>query len=208
MSTTLPRSNRAAASSCSAPRRRSRPAPVRSIQFGRSALPVCVAEWEVNCLDTCRTVGLCVNWPKLVDAFRAPALRYVVSNTSAAGLAYVPEPVAHGICPRTLAAKVAALLYQRFVAVHADPEQGLVFLPCEPVAGNGEALRRAVLEHAQNWALPGTFAGWVQAANTFASTRIEPREGAAPLWVIDAERPLLQDLPLAGVELVCRGAAA
>lgn len=171
---------------------------------------------------TRRAVNPYEQWSELVRAFRGRDVRFVVSNTTEAGIAYVPEASAHGICPESFPAKIAALLYERYVAVHGDPKKGLVFLPCELIDRNGDNLRKIVLEHARNWALPGGFATWVRDANYFLNTlvdRIVPGYPSAEaeqlrtelgyedklivaaeyfhLWVIEGPKHLADELPLA-----------
>ncbi len=169
-----------------------------------------------------RAVNPYEQWSELVAAFRGPHLRFVVSNTTEAGISYVPEPIAHGVCPESFPAKVAALLYERYVAVRGDVRKGLIFLPCELIDRNGDNLRRIVLEHAQNWALPAGFGTWVKEANYFLNTLVDrivpgyPRAEADQLrqelgyddklivaaeyfhlWVIEGPRHLADELPFA-----------
>jgi tagaturonate reductase len=196
---------------------------MRGVQNGK------VVEARRIITATRRAVNPYEQWAELQAAFRSPDLRFVVSNTTEAGITYVPEAFAHGICPESFPAKVAALLYERYVAVHGDRKKGLVFLPCELIDRNGDNLRRTVLEHAQNWALPGAFAAWVTEANYFLNTLVDrivpgyPRAEAAKLqaelgyddklivaaeyfhlWVIEGPQHLSEELPFtkAGLNVV------
>jgi tagaturonate reductase len=47
-------------------------------------------------------------WDQLVAAFRGPDLRFILSNTTEAGIAYVAEARVPGVCPESFPAKVAA----------------------------------------------------------------------------------------------------
>ncbi len=178
---------------------------------------------------TRRAVNPYEQWSELVAAFRGPHVRFVVSNTTEAGIAYVPEPFSNGVCPESFPAKVTALLYERYAAVHGDARKGLVFLPCELIDRNGDNLRKTVLEHAQNWALPGAFIQWVTGANFFLNTLVDrivpgyPRAEAETLrselgyddklivaaeyfhlWVIEGPKHLADELPFtkAGLNVV------
>lgn len=109
-------------------------------------------------------------WSDVAAEFRRSGLRRVqLEGAAKANLGYVPEAFSFGICPETFPAKVAALLFERYVAMHGDPKRGIVLQPdCEcAMSGLGDHLRVTVLEHAQNWALPGAFAIWIRAANRF-----------------------------------------
>ena len=65
-----------------------------------------------------------------------PSLRFVVSNTTEAGIQYVKGA-------DTFPAKVLRLLKAR----HAAGLPGLVFIPCELIEHNGDNLRACVLRH-------------------------------------------------------------
>lgn len=196
---------------------------MRGVQNGK------VVEARRIITATRRAVNPYEQWADLVTAFRGPHVRFVVSNTTEAGISYVPEPFSHGVCPESFPAKVAALLYERYVAVNGDRSKGLVFLPCELIDRNGDNLRRIVLEHAQNWALPGGFMAWVKEANYFLNTLVDRIVPGFPraeieklraelgyddklivaaeyfhLWVIEGPKHLAEELPFtqAGLNVV------
>jgi len=112
-------------------------------------------------------------WDKLARCFRSPALRFVISNTTEAGIAFASEPHRPGQCPESFPAKVTALLFERFQAVEGGPAKGLVFLPCELIERNGDALRRCVLQYAEAWGLSRDFANWVNGSNHFLNTLVD-----------------------------------
>ena len=66
----------------------------------------------VSCVKD--TLNPYAQWEELLDVVRDPALRFVVSNTTEAGIAYVEEAYAEGACPANFPAKVTALLLARF----------------------------------------------------------------------------------------------
>jgi tagaturonate reductase len=161
-------------------------------------------------------------WDQLVAAFRGPDLRFILSNTTEAGIAYVAEARVPGVCPESFPAKVAALLFERFQATEGRAESGLVFLPCELIEANGTALRRAVFQHAVAWELPAAFVTWVEKSNYFLNTLVDrivpgyPKAESAALnaqlgledkltvaaesfhlWVIEGPEHLAAELPFA-----------
>lgn len=162
------------------------------------------------------------SWKELVATFESSDLRFVLSNTTEAGIAYSAEPFNPAVCPESFPAKVASLLYARFKAVRGHPERGLVFVPCELIEKNGTNLRECVLKHVQAWGLPAEFAKWVSEANVFLNTLVDrivpgyPKAEAAEiakkvgyqdnlvvasehfhLWVIEGPRELEAELPFA-----------
>lgn len=162
------------------------------------------------------------SWTEVVRAFCQPSIRFVVSNTTEAGIAFVKEPHRPGHCPETFPAKVTALLHARFQAHGGDPASGLIFLPCELIDRNGATLREMVLRHLEQWGLGNDFAEWVTGCNHFLNTLVDrivsgyPRDEAPQLaselgyddalmvdaecfyfWVIEGPALLAAELPLA-----------
>ncbi len=196
---------------------------LRGIQDGR---PV-----ERRQLITAISRGLnpYADWQGFLACARNPTLRFLVSNTTEAGIAYAPEPRPDGGSPATFPAKVAALLWERFRAFAGAPEAGLIVLPCELIDRNGDTLKRIVLQHAEAWGAGPGFAAWVHGANHFLNTLVDrivpgyPREEIAALtaslgyedrllvagelfhlWVIEGDRRLAEELPFqkAGLDVV------
>jgi len=160
---------------------------------------------------------------------RDPKTRFVISNTTEAGIVYSEQPRSPDEWPRSFPAQVAALLFERFQALGGQPEAGLVFLPCELIEANGATLREIVLRHARDWALPPEFSDWVTQHNDFLNTlvdRIVPGYPATEaeslfaefgyndallvaaepfhLWVIEGPEHLANEFPLhkAGLNVV------
>ncbi len=102
-----------------------------------------------------------------------PALRFVVSNTTEAGIAYRAEDQLTDEPALGFPAKVAQLLYRRYIKFGADPAKGLIFLPCELIERNGQTLKRIALRHAADWGLGDAFAKWVDEACVFADTLVD-----------------------------------
>ena len=159
-------------------------------------------------------------WAELQASFQRPETRFVISNTTEAGIVYAAEAYDPARCPESFPAKVASLLYARFQAFGAQAHRGLVFLPCELIDRNGSKLREAVLQHLAAWNLPADFAAWVRSACIFCNTLVDrivpgfPRDEAARLagelgyedrllvaaehfhlWVIEGPAHLAQELP-------------
>ncbi len=168
-------------------------------------------------------------WQAMLAVAQDPTLRFVISNTTEAGIAYVPEDLVDGRCPESFPAKVTALLLARYRALGAGAQSGLVFLPCELIEANGSKLQKFVLQYAQEWKLPADFVAWVKSHNVFCNTlvdRIVPGFPAAEaealyaklgyedtllvaaepflLWVIEGPAEIADEFPLhkAGLDVV------
>jgi len=100
-------------------------------------------------------------------------LRFVVSNTTEAGIAVNETDRYADAPPATFPAKLAQLLFARYLAFEGAHDKGLVLLPCELIDDNGAALRDAVLHYARLWQLPAGFAAWIGTACTFCNTLVD-----------------------------------
>ena len=88
---------------------------------------------EIEAISSVKGVDLAANLEKYATL---PSLRFVVSNTTEAGIQYVKGE-------NTFPAKVLRLLKAR----HAAGLPGLVFIPCELIEHNGDNLKKCVLQH-------------------------------------------------------------
>jgi len=102
-----------------------------------------------------------------------PDLRFVVSNTTEAGIAVNDSDRIEDAPPGAFPAKLAQLLFKRYQAFDGARDKGLVLLPCELIDRNGPALQAAVLHFAGLWSLEEGFARWVEEACTFCSTLVD-----------------------------------
>jgi tagaturonate reductase len=175
------------------------------------------------------TLNPYTQWQAVQAVAQDPALRFVVSNTTEAGIAYVEEALVDGQCPANFPAKLTALLLARYKAFGGSAESGLVFLPAELIEANGTKLKSHVLHFAKDWQLPAEFLAWVETHNVFCNTlvdRIVPgfpgaeaealyadlgykdplMVAAEPflLWVIEGPAHIADELPLhkAGLDVV------
>jgi tagaturonate reductase len=103
----------------------------------------------------------------------APELRFVVSNTTEAGIVDIDEPYDPAACPVNFPAKIAWLLKARFDALGAAAAPGLVVLPCELIEANGATLARLTLAAATRWGLPPAFLDWVGKSCCFLDTLVD-----------------------------------
>jgi tagaturonate reductase len=175
-------------------------------------------------------VSRCVDPYADFDAYIAcaanPDLRYVVSNTTEAGIKTDPADALDARpCP-SFPGKLTQLLYARFQHFSGAADRGLVMLPCELIERNGDALARTVAETARKWNLPDAFLAWVDAACLFTNTLVDrivtgyPKDEVAELsaqlgyeddllvtgeifhsWVIESKRPLDAELPFVAAGL-------
>ena len=148
-------------------------------------------------------------------------LRYIVSNTTEAGIVYDESDKLEMNPPKSFPAKLAKFLYERYQYFNGAMDKGLVMLPVELIDDNGIHLKECVLKQADNWNLEDGFKKWVNEACIFTSTLVDriitgyPREEDAKLWeewgyrdelivtgepfalwVIESEKDIREEFPL------------
>ena len=112
-------------------------------------------------------------WDEVLALARDPAIVTVVSNTTDAGIAYVPT-VAYDDAPQvSFPGKMTRLLHERWKHFGGAAEAGWQMIACELIDHNGDELRRLVLRHADDWGLEAGFVTWLETANTFYNTLVD-----------------------------------
>ena len=151
-----------------------------------------------------RTIDMFTNFDEYMDAISNPHLRYIVSNTTEAGIVYVEtdkpkcdvkEP------PISFPAKITALLFRRYEVFEGAADKGFIFIPCELIDNNGTKLKETVLQHASDWELPQDFVDWVQTYNHFTNTLVDRIVTGYPkdeVEKLDAELGYHDDLLVTG----------
>ena len=150
-----------------------------------------------------------------------PDFRFVVSNTTEAGIVFSSEDKITDAPPKTFPAKLTRLLMRRFELGLS----GFVFLPCELIDRNGDNLKRCVLEYAKLWELGAEFEKWINEENVFTNTLVDRINTGYPkgeeldlgyednmvntseyfhLWVIETEYDIESELPFskAGLNVI------
>jgi tagaturonate reductase len=122
-------------------------------------------------------ISRCINPYDTFEAFlktaENPGLRFVISNTTEAGIAFDASDKSADMLAESFPGKVTQLLWHRYRFFQGDEKSGLIFLPCELIEKNGEALKSAILQFAAHWSLPKAFAEWITTANTFCNTLVD-----------------------------------
>lgn len=98
-----------------------------------------------------------------------PDFRFIISNTTEAGIAYVPDNRLEDKPAKAFPAKLTQLLYERFKA----GLNGFIILACELIDNNGEALKKCVLKYAKQWQLGENFRNWINSENKFCNTLVD-----------------------------------
>lgn len=113
------------------------------------------------------------DYPHYLDYAKSEELRFIISNTTEAGIVLDPKDTNFDQCPNSFPGKLLALLYKRFKHFEGDVSKGLILLPCELIDHNGSELKRVINELAQLSHLEDGFMTWLNEANTFCDTLVD-----------------------------------
>ncbi len=112
-------------------------------------------------------------WQQYLDLAKETDIRFIVSNTTEAGIKFNPSDNYSGAPPKEFPAKLTIWLHHRYLHFNADPSKGCILLPCELIEQNGTGLKRTILDYANHWALEDGFKKWVEGSNYFCNTLVD-----------------------------------
>lgn len=127
-------------------------------------------------------------YERYMDYSRLDTLRYIVSNTTEAGIVYDRTDEFHMTPPSSYPGKLTKFLYERYKAFHGSMDKGLVILPVELIDDNGIVLKDCVLKLCELWQLEAAFINWIHEACIFCSTLVDriitgyPKDRKTTLW--------------------------
>ena len=102
-----------------------------------------------------------------------PDLRFVISNTTEAGIVFDSKDSITACPPVTFPGKLTAFLYERYRYYQGDTSKGLIMLPVELIDDNGIVLKECVMKYISLWSLEEEFARWIEASCIFTSTLVD-----------------------------------
>jgi len=128
---------------------------------------------KVNRKRVISCVSRCLNpyedYQALLDCAKNPGLRFLVSNTTEAGIVFDPACKKDDAPPASFPGKLTLFLHERWKL----GMKGFIILSCELIDHNGDELRRCVDQYIDLWGLEPEFKAWVKAENLFCSTLVD-----------------------------------
>ena len=149
-----------------------------------------------------------------------PEIRFVISNTTEAGIAFDPACKLDDKPASSYPGKLTQLLYHRYQHFNGDITKGLIIFPCELIFENGKHLKECIRKYIDLWNLGPDFSAWFEGACGVYSTLVDrivpgyPRDTAAQLceragyddhlldkaeifhlWVIEAPKEVAAEFP-------------
>jgi len=178
----------------------------------------------VNTLERIDVISRCINPYKQNQAFMAladqPEMRFVISNTTEAGIAFDPACKLDDAPAASYPGKLVQLLYRRYQTFQGDPTKGLIIFPCELIFLNGHVLKDCIYKYIELWQLGDGFKRWFETACGVYATLVDrivpgfPRKEIAQiqekisyrdnlvvqaenfhLWVIEAPKEVAKEFP-------------
>lgn len=168
----------------------------------------------VDCVT--RGINPYENFEDYIACAKNPDLRFIVSNTTEAGIEYKSGQSEDDFANMTFPARLTLLMKARFDA----KLNGFILLPCELIDKNGDCLKECILKYAEDWNYGADFIKWVNEENHFTNTLVDrivtgyPRDNAADmekqygyldnmidtaeifhLWVIEGDKALAEEIP-------------
>ncbi|MBO5635861.1 MAG: tagaturonate reductase [Bacteroidales bacterium] len=149
-----------------------------------------------------------------------PQMRFVISNTTEAGIAFDPNCKLDDKPALSYPGKLTQLLYHRYEYFKGDMTKGFIIFPCELIFENGKHLKECIRQYIDLWNLGEGFSNWFENACGVYSTLVDrivpgyPRDTAAQLcervgyqdnmldkaeifhlWVIEAPKEIAAEFP-------------
>ncbi len=183
--------------------------------------------YEVN-LNTSisRAINPYDDFKAYLDLAHKESIRFIISNTTEAGIVYDPSNKFDDAPPASFPGKLTVLLHERYKACGGDVNKGFVILSCELIDNNGAELKKCVHKYIDQWNLGEEFKNWVDESTFFASTLVDrivtgyPRDEVAKiteelgyddhlidtselfgLWAIEAPKKFAEEIPFHKVGL-------
>ncbi len=125
----------------------------------------------IDCIQ--RGVNPYKNYDDYIAIAKNANLRFVISNTTEAGIVYNATDKLNDRPQRSFPGKLTALLYKRFLYFKGASDKGLIIIPCELIDRNGDNLKQMILQYAEDWNLGNTFINWIKKNNIFCNTLVD-----------------------------------
>ena len=102
-----------------------------------------------------------------------PEMRFVISNTTEAGIAFDPTCKLEDAPASSYPGKLTQLLYHRFKTFNGDKTKGLIIFPCELIFLNGHKLKETIYQYIDLWNLGNEFKTWFEEACGVYATLVD-----------------------------------
>ncbi|MGL1890863.1 MAG: tagaturonate reductase [Spirochaetaceae bacterium] len=162
---------------------------------------------------------------EFLESADLPELRFIVSNTTEAGIVYREGESINDAPQLSYPGKLTSILYRRFTTFKGAADKGLIIIPCELIDRNGDNLKKIVYRLASEWKLDPDFTKWLDDSCDFLNTLVDRIVTGYPkdeideltkefgytdnlidtaevfnLWVIEGDKKYSSEFPIAETE--------
>lgn len=150
----------------------------------------------VNTLELIDVISRSLNpytdYEAFVQLADQPEIRFVISNTTEAGITFDPACKLDDAPASSYPGKLTQLLYRRFKTFNGDKSKGLIIFPCELIFLNGHKLKETIYQYIDLWQLGEDFTAWFEEACGVYATLVDRIVPGFPRKDIDAIKEKLQ----------------
>jgi tagaturonate reductase len=122
----------------------------------------------VDSIELIDVVSRCINpysqFEEYLKLAENPEMRFVVSNTTEAGIAFDDSCKFTDAPASSFPGKLTQLLFHRFKTFGGALDKGLIMLPCELIFHNGTELKKCIEQYISLWELGTDFQNWFENA--------------------------------------------
>ncbi len=189
---------------------------LRGLQNGERVEETRLVECVTRCIDPF------VRTDEFFECAKNPDLRFIVSNTTEAGIEYKEGDDGSSFANTTFPGRLTMFLKKRFDL----GLNGFILFPCELIDKNGDELKKCVLNYAADFGYGENFIKWINEENHFTNTLVDrivtgyPRDDAQAmcekfgytdniidtaeifhLWVIEGDKKYAAEIPFEDIGL-------
>lgn len=125
----------------------------------------------ISCVSRC--LNPYKDYEKVLACAESEDMRFVVSNTTEAGIQYDPSCRFEDTPASSYPGKLTQWLFRRFQKFAKEEGKGIVVLSCELIDDNGKALEKCVKQYIRQWQLGEDFEAWLSSEVVFCSTLVD-----------------------------------
>ena len=111
-----------------------------------------------------RGINPYVDFDEYLKLAENPDMRFIISNTTEAGIAFDPSCRLEDRPASSYPGKLTQLLYHRYRYFGGDVSKGFIIFPCELIFLNGRELKKCISQYIDLWHLGDGFREWFEQA--------------------------------------------
>jgi tagaturonate reductase len=131
----------------------------------------------IDSIELIDVITRCLNpysqFDEYMELAENPEMRFVISNTTEAGIAFDPTCRLNDKPAKSYPGKLTQLLYHRFKIFNGAANKGWIIFPCELIFHNGAELKKCIHQYIDLWQLGENFRKWFDTACGVYSTLVD-----------------------------------